>query len=59
VVPCTTKLTEVFFTGAWLAVMVKEAAPPWAIDEVSAVSVSVGTTEEVMVTDALDGVPTA
>ena len=45
------------FTGAWSAVMVNEAAPPWATVEVLDVMVSVGSTWDVMVTAALLGEP--
>ena len=56
--PWTAKLTEVFFTGAWLAVMVKVAAPPWGTVPVEPVMVRVGTTEVVICTAALLGFPT-
>ena len=46
-----------FLAGAWLAVIVNEAAPPWLIVVVLPVNVSIGTTDEVIVTDVLDGVP--
>ena len=56
--PSTAKLTEVFFTGAWLAVMVNDAAPPWVIEAELAVRVSIGTTVELIVTVADLGLPT-
>ena len=46
-----------FFTGAWSAVMVKEAAPPCAMVEVLAVMFRVGTAWSVIVTEALFGEP--
>ena len=47
-----------FFTGAWSALMVNEAAPPWASVVVLPVMVRVGRTWDVMVTVALLGEPT-
>ena len=55
--PWAEKSTEVSFTGAWSAVMVNEAAPPWATVRVFAVMVRVGTTGEVIVTDVVLGDP--
>ncbi len=46
-----------FCVGALIAVMTKEAAPPWATVEVLVEMVSLGSTWDVMVTEALDGVP--
>ncbi len=56
--PWTAKLTVVSFTGAWLAVMVKVADPPWTTEGAEDEMVRTGSTDEVMVVDTVDGLPT-
>ena len=55
--PSTAKLTEVSCAGACVEVMTKVAAPPCGTLAVVAAMLSLGTTWDVMVTEALDGDP--
>jgi hypothetical protein len=44
-------------TGAWSAVIVNVAAPPWETVDMFDVMLSVGNTDDVIVTDSVFGVP--